>query len=100
VHDEPAPLTAMSPIIETSGTKAVLFKQAGPEKLEVVAKVAARRSHVIAAFGPTPETIYEDFLNRFKTPRKSFEVPLDEASAHAVRIIGEDVDLTKLPFHP
>src|SRR5690606_36832102 len=75
-------------------------KQAGPERLEVVAKVAASRSRLIAAFGSTPETIYDDFLNRFATKRKSFEVPSDEAPVHAIKIVGEDVDLTKLPFHP
>lgn len=100
VHDEPVALTDMSMIIENSGPKAVLFRNAGPERLEVAAKVAARRSRLIAAFGSSEETIYEDFHNRFATPRRSFEVPSDEAPVHAVKITGDDIDLTKLPFHP
>jgi UbiD family decarboxylase len=100
VHDQPVPLTQMSTIIERSGPKAVLFRQAGPERFEIAAKVAARRSRLIAAFDSTPDTIYDDFLGRFATPRKSFEIPSDEAPVHAVKILGPDVDLTRLPFHP
>lgn len=100
VHDEPVALTEMSAIIENSGPKAVLFRQAGPERVEVAAKVAAHRNRLIAAFGSTPTTIYSDFQARFASPLKSFEVPSDEAPVHAVKITGEDVDLTKLPFHP
>ena len=99
VHDEPVALTAMSAIIENSGDKAVLFKQAGPDRLEVAAKVAASRSRLIEAFNSTPATIYDDFLSRFASSRKSFEVPSDEAPVHAIKIVGDDVDLTKLPFH-
>jgi UbiD family decarboxylase len=100
IHDEPVPLTGMSAIIENSGPKAVLFKQAGPERLEVAAKVAASRSRLIAAMESTRETIYDDYLKRFSSPKKSFEVPSDEAPVHAIQISGKDVDLTKLPFHP
>jgi 2,5-furandicarboxylate decarboxylase 1 len=100
VHDEPVALTDMSAIIEASGTKAVLFRQAGPDRLEVAAKVAAHRNRLIAAFESSPETIYEDFQRRFATPRKSFVVSSDRAPVHAIKILGDDVDLTKLPFHP
>src|SRR5919112_1035436 len=99
-HDEPVPLTGMSPIIEKSGPKAVLVKQAGPHRLEVAAKVNASRSRLIAAFESTPQRIYDDYLGRYANPKKSFEVPSDEAPVHAVQITGKDVDLTKLPFHP
>lgn len=100
VHDEPVALTEMSAIIEKSGDKAVLFRQVGPDKLEVAAKVAAHRNRLIAAFDSSASTIYEDFQRRFATPQKSFEVSSEEAPVHAVQIIGADVDLTKLPFHP
>jgi 2,5-furandicarboxylate decarboxylase 1 len=100
IHDAPVPLTGMSAIIEGSGPKAVLFKQAGPERVEIAAKVAASRSRLVAAFGSTHQTVYDDYLARFGNPKKSFEVPSDEAPVHAVKITGQDVDLTKLPFHP
>jgi hypothetical protein len=50
VHEEPVPLTGLSPIIEAT-SKAVLFKQAGPERVELVAKTAGNRRRLTAAFG-------------------------------------------------
>jgi UbiD family decarboxylase len=100
MRGEPVPLTGMSAIIENSGPKAVLFRQAGPERLEVAAKVGASRSRLIAALESTPQTVYDDYLARFANPKKSFEIPSDEAPVHAVKITGQDIDLTKLPFHP
>ncbi len=99
VREEPTPLTALSAIIEKS-PKAVLFRQAGPERVELAAKVAGGRSRLIAALNSTPEKVYEDFLGRFANPKKIVEVPSDEAPVHAIKITGKDVDLTKLPFHP
>ena len=99
VREEPTPLTAISSIIENS-SKAVLFKQAGPERVELAGKVAGGRSRVIAALDSTPEKVYDDFLSRFANPKQIVEVPSDEAPVHAVKITGKDVDLTRLPFHP
>ncbi len=99
VHEEPVPLTGLSNIIENS-PKAVLFKQAGPERLELAAKVAGGRSRILAAFDSTPEKVYEEFFSRQANPKKIVEVPSDEAPVHAIKITGKDVDLTKLPFHP
>ncbi|MDB5570992.1 MAG: hypothetical protein JWN93_2175 [Hyphomicrobiales bacterium] len=99
IHEEPVALTAMSAMIEKS-PKALLFKQAGPERHEVVAKVAASRKRLVAAFDATPATVYDEMLKRFANPKKSVVVPSDEAPVHAVKITGESVDLTRLPFHP
>ena len=99
VRAEPTPLTALSEIIENT-QKAVLFKQAGPERVEIIAKAAGSRKRLIAAFDSTPEKVYEEFLNRSANPKKSVEVPSSEAPVHAIQITGKDVDLTKLPFHP
>ena len=99
VHDEPLPLTALSPIIE--GTeKAVLFKQAGPEKLEVVAKTAGNRRRLAAAFGVAEDKLYDEYFKRLANPKQSVEVSSDEAPVHEIVIKGKDVDLTKLPFYP
>jgi UbiD family decarboxylase len=99
VREEPTPLTRLSEIIENS-PKAVLFKQAGPERVELAAKVAGGRSRIIAAFDSTPEKVYDEFFARQNNPKTIVEVPSDEAPVHAVKITGKDVDLTKLPFHP
>ncbi len=49
VHDEPVSLTGLSTIIERT-EKAVLFKKAGPEQAEIVAKTAGNRKRIAAAF--------------------------------------------------
>jgi len=99
VHDEPVPLTGLSAIIEAT-PKAVLFKKAGPEQVEMIAKAAAGRPRILAAFDSTQEEIYDEFQRRIDTPQEIVEIPSDEAPVHAVKITGDDIDLTKLPFHP
>jgi UbiD family decarboxylase len=99
VHDEPVPLTAVSAIIE--GTeKAVLFRKAGPERVELVAKIAGNRRRVAAAFDTTEDKLYDEYFKRLANPHEVVEIPSDEAPVHAVKLTGKDVDLTKLPFYP
>ncbi len=99
IRDERVPLTGLSPIIE--GTpKAVLFKQAGPERQEIIAKAAGGRKRIVAAFDATDETVHDTYHERLANPQSVVEVPSDEAPVHDVKITGDDVDLTKLPFLP
>ena len=99
IHDEPVALTGLAPIIEQT-RKAVLFRQAGPERFEMIAKAMAGRKRLLAALNTTPDKAYDTLLSRIATPQKSIEVPSDEAPVHAIKITGKDVDLTKLPFYP
>jgi len=98
-HHEPVPLTGLSAVIEATG-KAVLFKKAGPEQVEMVAKTAGNRTRLAAAFATSREKLYEEYFKRLSTPQAVVELSSDEAPVHAVKITGRDVDLTKLPFHP
>ncbi len=99
VHDRPVPLTGLSPIIEGTA-KAVLFKKAGPEQVELVAKTAGNRKRIAAAFEVGEEQLYDEYFKRLANPQPLVEVPSAEAPVHAVKISRKDVDLTKLPFHP
>jgi len=99
VHDEAVPLTGLGAIIERT-EKAVLFKSAGPEKAEMVAKTAASRKRLIAAFETTEEKLYDEYFKRLANPKPVVEIPSGDAPVHAVQITGKDVDLTKLPFYP
>ena len=99
VHDEPVPLTGLGAIIERT-EKAVLFKSAGPERAEIVAKTAASRKRLIAAFETTEEKIYDEYFNRLANPKPVVEIPSSDAPVHTIQITGKDVDLTKLPFYP
>src|SRR5690348_14844879 len=99
IHDEPVPLTGLSAIIEGTD-KAVLFRKAGPEQVELVAKTAGNRRRLAAAFGTSVEKLYDEYFKRLATPQPVVEVLSDEAPVHAIKIAGTDVDLTKLPFYP
>ncbi len=99
IHNEPVPLTDLSAIIEST-PKAVLFKQAGPEQVELIAKASASRTRLIAALGSSAADVYDDLHRRLATPQKVVEVPSDEAPVHQIKLTGADIDLTKLPFHP
>src|SRR6516162_8871112 len=99
VHDEPVPLTELSTIIEYTH-KAVLFKNAGPERVELVAKTAGSRKRIAAAFETSEDKLYEEYFKRLTNQQPLVEVPSAEAPVHAIQIIGKEVDLTKLPFHP
>ncbi len=99
VHDKPVPLTGLSPIIERTD-KAVLFKKAGPEQVELVAKTAGNRKRLAAAFETSEDKLYDEYFKRLANPQPLVEVPSDAAPLHAIKIAGKDVDLTKLPFHP
>ena len=99
IHDEPVPLTGLGAIIERT-EKAVLFRKAGPEQAEIVAKTAASRKRLIAAFETTEEKIYDEYFKRLANPKPVVEIPSGDAPVHTVQITGKDVDLTKLPFYP
>src|SRR5262245_64358225 len=65
-HHEPVPLTGLSAVIEATG-KAVLFKKAGPEQVEMVAKTAGNRTRLAAAFATSREKLYEEYFKRLST---------------------------------
>jgi UbiD family decarboxylase len=99
VHDEPVPLTAVSAMIEGTD-KALLFKQAGPEHAELVAKTAGNRKRLAAAFGVAENKLYDEYFKRLADPKTTVEVPSSDAPVHELVFSGKDVDLTKLPFYP
>src|SRR5882672_541847 len=99
IHDEPVPLTGLSALIE--GTeKALLFRKAGPERLEIVAKTAGNRKRLALAFETSEDKLYDEYFRRLASPQPLVEVPSGDAPVHDIKITGKDVDLTKLPFHP
>jgi 2,5-furandicarboxylate decarboxylase 1 len=99
IYDKPVPLTGIGTILETTD-KAVLFKKAGPEQLELVAKTAGNRKRLAAAFDTTEAKLYDEYFRRLASPQPLIEVPSGDAPVHEIKITGKDVDLTKLPFHP
>src|ERR1700737_999584 len=99
IHDKPVTLTDLSAAIERNN-KAILFKNAGPEQLEIVAKTAGNRRGLAGAFEKSEGKLYDEYFRRLANPQPVVEVPSSEAPVHALVMSGKDVDLTRLPFHP
>lgn len=98
VHDEQVALSDLSQIIEAT-PKAVLFRRAGPENTELVATVAGSRKRLAAAIGVPLDKARDELQRRIANPKTSFVVPSDEAPAQQVVLTGDQIDLTRLPFH-
>lgn len=98
IHEEPVALSELSPMIEATA-KALLFRKAGPEQHELVGAVSASRRRLAAAFGVSEDKMRDEYIRRMANPQKTFEVPSDEAPVHEVVLTGDQIDLTKLPFH-
>jgi UbiD family decarboxylase len=99
IHDEPVPLSELSRIVEAT-PKAVLFRKAGPEQVELVSSVAGGRRRLAAAFGVAPDGAWKEYLKRLESPQPVVKVTSSEAPVHEIVIQGDEVDLSKLPFHP
>jgi len=99
IVDKPLDLAELSPIIEAS-PKAVLFRSAGPERLELAAAVMGSRSRMALAFGVPEDQLAKESLRRLETPQPVVEVSSAEAPVHQVILTGDQVDASKLPFHP
>lgn len=99
VQGKPVTMAQLSGYIE--GTpKASLFRQAGPERLEVVGNVMGSRRRMAAAFDVDVADVVEEYQRRIDNPQTVVEVPSNEAPVHEVVLQGDDIDMTKLHFHP
>ena len=99
VVDRALDLAELSPIIE--GTpKAVLFRSAGPERVELAAAVMGSRRRMALSLGVAEEDLAKEALRRLDKPQAMIEVSSAEAPVHQVVLTGEQADASKLPFHP
>ena len=96
--DEPVALSELSLRIESS-TAAKLFTNVGAERYQMVAGVSAGRKRLAAAFGVSEREVAHEYMRRLTTPQPILEIASSEAPVHAIVLAGDDVDLTRLPFH-
>ena len=83
IHERPVPLTGLSAIIE--GTeKAVLFKKAGPEQVELVAKTGGSRKRLAAAFETTEDKLYDEYFKRLANPQPLVEIAVGRRAGASV----------------
>ena len=99
VHDEPVALADLSHVIEST-PRAKHFKNVGPERLEMTAATAGSRKRLAAAFGVDVSKVIEEYGRRMDNPQPVVEIPSAQAPVHQVIKTGDQIDLTKLPFHP
>ena len=98
VHEEAVSLAELSAVIELS-PKAKYFKRVGAEQYEMVAAVSGSRRRLAAAFGTDERNVIHEYMRRMNDPQPVVEVPSADAPVHQVVLKGDDIDLTKLPFH-
>jgi 2,5-furandicarboxylate decarboxylase 1 len=98
VHDEPIDLIDLSAAIEATG-KASLFNAVGPERHQVVGAVSGSRRRIAAAFGTDERSLTAEVMGRLGKPQPVVEIESKDAPVHAIVRMGDQIDLTTLPFH-
>lgn len=98
IRDEAVALAGLSAIIEAT-PKATLFRNAGPQRLEIAGAVVGSRRRFASAFGVDERAITGEVMRRLGNPQQAVEVPSGDAPVQQVVVTGADIDLTKLPFH-
>ena len=79
--------------------KAVLFRNAGPEKAELVGSMTGGRRRIAKAFGVSTDELLSEVNRRLEIPQEVLELESADAPVHQVILADDDVDLTALPLH-
>src|SRR5262245_53016116 len=98
VHEDPVALAELSAVI-ASTPKAILFKDVGPDRLEMVAAVSGSRRRLAAAFGVDERQVAHEYMRRLGNAQPVIEVPSEQAPVHQLVQTGEAIDHPKLPSH-
>lgn len=98
VREEAVRLAEIGAILE-GNPKAVLFRQAGPEKVPLVGNVMGSRARMAHAFGVAPRKLLPEVLSRLQNKPELVEVRREDAPVQQVIATGADADLTRLPIH-
>jgi UbiD family decarboxylase len=98
VHAKPIAMADLAAAVAET-PRAVIFRDAGPEHFEIVAATAGSRKRLAAALGVDERDAGKAYLNRLGQPQPIIEVSSEVAPVHQVIRKGDDVDLTRLPFH-
>ena len=98
IKEKPIDLVDLASEIEKN-KKIILFKEVGPEKIEIVANVNGSRRRLAIALGVDEVDIIREFQRRLDTPQPVIEVEHGSAPVQKIVLKGEAADLTKLPFY-
>jgi len=98
VHAAPIDLVDVAARVD-GNARAILFRQAGPERAELVGNVNAGRGRLARAFGVPPSELTAEVARRLRVAPQLIEVDRSQAPVQAVVQTGDDVDVTALPVH-
>ncbi|NQU69116.1 MAG: UbiD family decarboxylase, partial [Rhodospirillales bacterium] len=79
--------------------KAVLFRDAGPEGVELVGNVMGSRERLALALGVDERELMTTVAERLNKPIPPIEISRAEAPVQQIVLEGDDADLTALPAH-
>lgn len=79
--------------------RAVLFRDIGSERQELVGNVTASRARIARAFGVEPANLLPELLRRLHNEPHIVEISRPEAPVQEVVLTGAAADLTALPVH-
>ena len=98
IREDKVDLADMAAIMQ-GNTKAVWFKKAGPEGVEVVGNVVGGRERLARALGVPKAEVIQELQRRLKLPQQLVEITRNEAPVQQVVVTGDDIDVLKLPAH-
>lgn len=78
--------------------RAVLFRKAGPDAVELVGNVIGS-DRLGAAFGASRKELPQEVMRRLGAPQDIVEIASDAAPVHQNKFPGDDAELTNLPAH-
>lgn len=98
IYDAPVPMRDLSALIEST-PRAKLFRSVGPERFEMVSNIIGNRRRLAAAFGVDEKGLQGEYMSRLGKAQPIVEIPSADAPVHHTIVTGDDIDLSKLPFH-
>ncbi|GGL79502.1 UbiD family decarboxylase [Wenxinia marina] len=98
IREEPVDLADVAAILQSS-EKAVLFRQAGPEKQELAGNVVGSRARLARAFGVPAADVAREVKRRLSNAPELVELTRAEAPVQEEVLEGDAADLLTLPVH-
>jgi UbiD family decarboxylase len=98
IREEPIDLIDVASEIEKN-KKIILFKEVGPEKIELVANVNGSRRRLAVALNVDEVDVIKEFQRRLDSPQPIVDVQHADAPVQKIVLKGEEADLSKLPFY-
>lgn len=98
IREDKVDLADMAAVMQ-GNSKAVWFKKAGPEGVEVVGNVVGGRERIARALGVKQADVIPELTRRLALAPQIVELSREEAPVQQVVITGDDIDVLSLPAH-